>query len=111
MADEARDYLIRQFATAWRLTTFHLDGLTADDLRSTERTRRAVPGSSVRWRRGVGQCLTHEKLSGDRLRPIPLGRQYSLSLQQARPDQCPGLTASEDRFSSLTGGETTLRAS
>ena len=39
MADEARDYVIRQFATAWRLTIFHLGGLTADDLRSTERTR------------------------------------------------------------------------
>ena len=39
MAGEASDYLIRQFATAWRLTTFHLEGLTADDLRSTGRTR------------------------------------------------------------------------
>ena len=52
MAD-ARDYLIRQFDTAWRLASFHLDGLTNDeclrrtaladltddDLRSTERTR------------------------------------------------------------------------
>ena len=39
MADEARDYLIRQFETAWRLTIFHLEGLTADDPQSAERTR------------------------------------------------------------------------
>jgi hypothetical protein len=28
MADDARAYLIRQFATAWKLTSYHLDGLT-----------------------------------------------------------------------------------
>ena len=28
---EARDYLIRQFDTAWRLTSFHLDGLTTEE--------------------------------------------------------------------------------
>ena len=28
MADEARGYLTRQFATAWKLASFHLDGLT-----------------------------------------------------------------------------------
>ncbi|MEO8623133.1 MAG: DinB family protein [bacterium] len=28
MANEARAYLLRQFETAWKLTTFHLDGLT-----------------------------------------------------------------------------------
>lgn len=27
MADEARDYLVRQFETAWRLLELHLDGL------------------------------------------------------------------------------------
>lgn len=63
MADAISDYLIRQFETAWKLTSFHLEGLTtreclwrpasrglkgewqdvleratANDLRSTERT-------------------------------------------------------------------------
>jgi hypothetical protein len=28
MADEACDYSIRQFETAWKLANFHLDGLT-----------------------------------------------------------------------------------
>jgi hypothetical protein len=28
MAEEARDYFIRQFDTAWKLAAFHLDGLT-----------------------------------------------------------------------------------
>src|SRR3989475_11686084 len=31
MADEARGYLIRQFETAWKLTTFHLDGLATGE--------------------------------------------------------------------------------
>lgn len=31
MADHARDYLIRQLDTAWKLTTFHLDGLTTEE--------------------------------------------------------------------------------
>ncbi len=31
MADEARDYLARQFETAWALTRYHLDGLTTDE--------------------------------------------------------------------------------
>jgi hypothetical protein len=31
MADEACDYLIRQFETAWKLTNFHLDGLTTKE--------------------------------------------------------------------------------
>src|SRR3989442_13904068 len=31
MADEARGYLIRQFETAWKLTNFHLDGLTTEE--------------------------------------------------------------------------------
>src|SRR2546428_11317444 len=31
MADEARGYLIRQFETAWKLTTFHLDGLATEE--------------------------------------------------------------------------------
>jgi len=31
MPDEARGYLIRQFATAWKLTSFHLDGLTTEE--------------------------------------------------------------------------------
>jgi len=31
MADAARDYLIRQFETAWKLTTFHLDGLATEE--------------------------------------------------------------------------------
>ena len=31
MADEAGGYLIRQFATAWKLTHFHLDGLTTEE--------------------------------------------------------------------------------
>ena len=31
MADDARGYLIRQFETAWKLTTFHLDGLGTEE--------------------------------------------------------------------------------
>lgn len=31
MTDDARDYLIRQFETAWKLTCFHLDGLTTHE--------------------------------------------------------------------------------
>ena len=31
MADEARGYLTRQFATAWKLASFHLDGLTTEE--------------------------------------------------------------------------------
>lgn len=31
LADEARDYLIRQLETAWKLTTFHLDDLTTEE--------------------------------------------------------------------------------
>jgi hypothetical protein len=31
MADEARDYLIRQFETAWKLTSFHLDRLGTEE--------------------------------------------------------------------------------
>ncbi|RKH20559.1 DinB family protein [Corallococcus sp. CA047B] len=31
MADEARDYLLRQFETAWALTQYHLDGLTTEE--------------------------------------------------------------------------------
>jgi hypothetical protein len=30
MADDARAYLSRQFETAWKLTSYHLDGLTTD---------------------------------------------------------------------------------
>lgn len=31
MTDEARDYLARQFETAWKLASFHLDGLTTEE--------------------------------------------------------------------------------
>ncbi|MCL4868938.1 MAG: DinB family protein [Anaerolineae bacterium] len=31
MSDEARSYLIRQLETAWKLTLFHLDGLTTEE--------------------------------------------------------------------------------
>jgi hypothetical protein len=31
MVDEARGYLVRQLDTAWKLTTFHLDGLATDE--------------------------------------------------------------------------------
>ena len=31
MPDEARGYLIRQLDTAWKLTNFHLDGLTTEE--------------------------------------------------------------------------------
>ena len=31
MADEARDYLIRQFETAWKLASYHLDSLTTEE--------------------------------------------------------------------------------
>ena len=31
MANEARDYLIRQFETAWMLTSYHLDGLATEE--------------------------------------------------------------------------------
>lgn len=31
MSDDARDYLLRQLETAWKLTSYHLDGLTTDE--------------------------------------------------------------------------------
>lgn len=31
MADEARDYLLRQLETVWKLTSHHLDGLTTEE--------------------------------------------------------------------------------
>lgn len=31
MTDHSRDYLIRQLDTAWKLTTYHLDGLTTEE--------------------------------------------------------------------------------
>ncbi len=31
MSDEARSYLVRQLETAWKLTTFHLSGLTTEE--------------------------------------------------------------------------------
>jgi hypothetical protein len=31
VADAARDYLLRQFDIAWRLASYHLDGLTTDE--------------------------------------------------------------------------------
>jgi hypothetical protein len=31
LADDARSYLTRQFETAWKLTSFHLDGLTTEE--------------------------------------------------------------------------------
>lgn len=31
VTSEARDYLIRQFETAWSLTSYHLDGLTTEE--------------------------------------------------------------------------------
>ena len=31
MAHEARDYLVRQFETAWKLTSYHLDELTTEE--------------------------------------------------------------------------------
>jgi hypothetical protein len=31
MADDARNYLLRQFDTAWKLTSFHLDGLATEE--------------------------------------------------------------------------------
>lgn len=31
MTDEARDYLVRQSEMAWKLTSFHLDGLTTEE--------------------------------------------------------------------------------
>ncbi|MGI8497938.1 MAG: hypothetical protein ACR2OG_10205 [Gemmatimonadaceae bacterium] len=31
MPDKARDYLIRQLETAWKLTNFHLNGLATEE--------------------------------------------------------------------------------
>ena len=31
LVPDGRGYLIRQFDTAWKLTTFHLDGLTTQE--------------------------------------------------------------------------------
>jgi len=31
MADDARGYLLRQFDTAWKLTSVHLDGLATEE--------------------------------------------------------------------------------
>jgi hypothetical protein len=43
MANEARDYLMRQFETAWALTSYHLDGLTTEECLSITPS---VPGRS-----------------------------------------------------------------
>ena len=52
MANEARDYLIRQFETAWNLTAFHLDGLSTEEClwrpAHTGANAVAVPGPPVR---------------------------------------------------------------
>ncbi len=52
MADDARDYLLRQLETAWKLTTFHLDGLdTAECLWRPAHTGLHVrQGPDDRWR-------------------------------------------------------------
>jgi hypothetical protein len=52
MAHESRDYLLRQLDTAWKLTQFHLDGLTTSEClwrpaRAGLHVHRAVDG---RWR-------------------------------------------------------------
>ena len=31
MANDARGYLMRQLETAWKLTSYHLDGLTTEE--------------------------------------------------------------------------------
>jgi hypothetical protein len=46
MADEARDYLIRQFETAWTLTSFRLDGLTTKRVPVAPSARRITRASS-----------------------------------------------------------------
>ena len=52
MADEARDYLLRQFETAWRLTSFHLDGLATEEClwRPAREGLHVHPGPDGRWR-------------------------------------------------------------
>jgi len=52
MADEARDYLLRQFETAWRLTSFHLDGLATEECvwRPAREGLHVHRGPDGRWR-------------------------------------------------------------
>jgi hypothetical protein len=76
MADEACGYLIRQFETAWKLASFHLDGLALDhsvgggalsgeDVTwpgNADGVREWVGGLQGRWRAVI------ERLSDDDLR-------------------------------------------
>jgi hypothetical protein len=59
MVDEARGYLIRQFDTAWKLTTFHLNGLTTEEClwRPAREGLHVHQDSGGRWR---ADWPTHE---------------------------------------------------
>ncbi len=52
MTDHARRYLMRQLETAWKLTTFHLDGLTTAEClwRPAREGLHVHRGSDGRWR-------------------------------------------------------------
>jgi hypothetical protein len=52
MAEEARGYLTRQFETAWKLTSYHLDGLTTEEClwRPAREGLHVVRGSDGTWR-------------------------------------------------------------
>lgn len=60
MADDTRDYLSRQFDTAWKLATFHLNGLTTDEClwRPSRQGLHVHQGSDGAWR---AEWPTHER--------------------------------------------------
>ncbi|PRQ06835.1 DinB family protein [Enhygromyxa salina] len=52
MANEARDYLLRQFETAWALTSYHLESLTTEEClwRPASKGLHVHPLPDGRWR-------------------------------------------------------------
>lgn len=52
MAEEARDYLMRQFETAWKLASFHLEGLTTEEClwRPAAKGPHVWQGRDGKWR-------------------------------------------------------------
>lgn len=52
MSTAARDYLIRQFETAWKLTNYHLDGLSIEEClwRPTHWGLHVSQASDGKWR-------------------------------------------------------------
>jgi hypothetical protein len=59
MSRQASDYLLRQFEIAWKLATYHLDGLTTEEClwRPAERGLHVVRGADGQWH---GEWPEHE---------------------------------------------------